>query len=522
MAPAPPVPNPRDLRLVDRMRNDIGNAERLVERYGADLLYVRDIGWHWWTGTHWSLSEGERQAQLAAHETAKAIFDEAKALELFARQHLAALLPEEGEAPKLFEGRRQALAEELGERIALHRKWAIASGNRARLVAMVSEAQPYRTVTIDDMDCDPMLFNVQNGTILLRKAADGGVELRGHDRNDRITKLAPVTYDAEADASVWRAFTRTVLPDEDVRTFLRRYLGYCLTASVSEQVLVLCHGTGANGKSTLINTALHVMGDYATTLPFASLLHDDRRRGSEPTPDIAQLPGRRMVAASEPEAGTRISESTIKLLTGEDKVKARHLNEGFFEFYPAFKLILSCNRKPTVRGQDEGIWRRVLLVPFEVMIPADKRDPHLQRKLRLELSGILNWILDGFRLWVEDGLQVPSAVSAATAAYRADSDPIGQFLSTATRRTPDARVTAKDLYANYCGWCRVNAVTPLSQTLVGRMLVERGYEKEKSGIITYRGLELIERFAQHDKSGGGDSVADDETPVPSESDYGAE
>lgn len=487
-----------DLRLALLPRNDIGNAKRLIERFGLDLLHVPDIGWHVWAESHWDRRTGERQAQLLAHRTVAAIKDEAKALEDHGPFEEP---PEDVEEPAA-----KSADKEWADFVKGRYAWAIGSGNSGRVSAMLREAAPYQATELEELDADPFMLNVANGTLPLRAAggvADGkgsgeggggDLVLQPHQREHRITKISPARFDPEAEAPIFRRFLDGILPDGEIQTFLQRWFGYCLTGDTSEQCLVLFHGTGANGKSTLVDTVKWILGDYAMTLPFASLLHDDRRRGSEPTPDLARLPGARLVSAAEPEIGQRFSESLIKTLTGGEAITARHLQQGFFEFTPSFKLVLSFNTKPSVRGQDEGIWRRLLMVPFDVTVPKAQRDRDLAEKLRGEASGILNWMLDGLRLWSEGGLQIPAAVRAATAAYKTESDPLGQFMEMATVRRLGAHVQAKQLYTAYTHWCKENAVEPLSMTAVGRKLGDRGIEKERAGVVFYKDLELLEEF----------------------------
>ncbi|WP_299393249.1 phage/plasmid primase, P4 family [Pelagibius sp.] len=454
-------------------KNDVGNAKRLIKRYGPDLTYVEGIGWFCWEGTHWDGERGDLEAQLRAHWTAGDVKEEAEAIVDDG--------PFEDEADKDFQ-----------ERVAKHRSWGVGSGNSNRIHSMLRESVPYLARRLEDMDADAFLFNVQNGTLHLGPAGDDteGVWLKPHDRADRISKVAPVAFKAAADAPIFQAFLQRILPDPEIRGFVQRWFGYCLTADTSEQALVLFHGQGANGKSTLIEVVSWIMGRYGLALPFASLLHDDKRRGSEATPDIARLPGARLVSASEPEIGQRFSESLLKSLTGGETITARHLNRDFFEFQPTFKLVLSFNHKPSVRGQDEGIWRRLLMVPFDVTIPEPERDRALLSKLKDEGSGILNWLLDGFRLWVEGGLAVPDGVRAATDAYRSESDPVGQFLASATRHDPGATVQASRLYKAYELWCKDSAVTPLKQTAFGKTLGDRGYKRSKIGTYYYSDLAL--------------------------------
>lgn len=467
---------PLDLQCARLPRNDFGTGQRLIARSGADLMHVPEVGWHAWMGTHWEREDGERQAHLAAHRAAAAIRAEGAALE--------AEGPWDGEAPKDFL-----------ERISGHRKFGIGVGNSSRLRAMLAEAAPYLTEPVGALDADPFLFACENGTLELRAADAGGVRLRPARRQDRITRLAPVAYDPEAEAPRFRAFLDRILPDRPVQLFLQRYLGYALTGDIGEQCLILCYGTGSNGKSTLLDVIARLLGGYTTGLPMASLMHDDRRRGAEATPDLARLPGMRLVRAAEANQGSRFDEALLKQLTGGEPMAVRHLNAGFFEFYPVFKLVLTFNNRPTIRGQDEGIWRRLRLVPFSVTIPDGEKDSRLVEKLLGEGPGILNWLLDGFRLWRETGLAAPEAVLEATADYRAESDPVGQFLSMATAPAPGRHTSAKRLYDAFAAWCKENAVTPLTQTGFGRRLGDKGLKKVKTGGLShYEGVELLGGF----------------------------
>lgn len=456
-----------DLELALKPNNDMGNADRLMTRFGRDMIFVRNVGWHWFDGARWDFENGESKVHIASQDTAAAIRNEADALL---------------EHDKKYEKLASAL-----------RTFAVKTGDTSRIRGMMAQAEPRLTHGIAEMNTNPWLLNCVNGTLDLAALRDATKEpLSPHRRHDYITRLAPVTYDPQADCPLWRSFLRDILPDDDVRLFIQRWMGYNLTGDTGEQFVVLLHGQGANGKSTIVDVMSHLCGDYSMTINFSSLLYDDRKRGSEASPDLARLPGARMVVAAEPELGARFSESQLKTMTGGDKMTVRHLNRDFFEFTPTFKLTLSFNNKPVVRGQDEGVWRRILLVPFERIIPPDKRDPHLKYKLRNELSGILNWALDGLRLYYERGLSPPDAVVAATRSYRDDSDPVGQFVSSCIERLPGSAVNAKDVYDAYKLWCSANAVEPVNSNLFGRMMTEKGFEREKVGIVMYRSVRICD------------------------------
>ncbi|MBK8175223.1 MAG: hypothetical protein IPK66_08155 [Rhodospirillales bacterium] len=446
-----------------RTLNDLGNARRLQARFGQDCCSVHGLGWHAWHEGRWNREDGEDRAQVAAQNTANAIRGESRKLM--------------GEHP------------ERAKALLTH---ARRSGSSWAISAMLREARPHLNVPLAALDARPELANVKNGTMEL----DRDLRCRPHRREDYLTKLMPIRYDPDAGFPVFREFLATILPNVRVREFLQRWFGYCVTGYTHEQLIVMFHGAGANGKSTLLDTLRFVMGDYVQILPFASLLQDDRKRGSEPSPDIARLPGVRLVTASEPELGRAFSEAVIKTLTGESTILARHLREGFFEFAPQFKLVVSCNNRPKVRGQDEGTWRRLLLVPFDQTIPPEERDKRLLQRLRAEAPGVLNWLLEGARLYLADGLNIPGEVRAATSDYRIESDPLRPFLSEWCVRGPGVgNVRAKRLYRAYVLWCDEQARDPISQTRFGLSLGDMGVAKWLSNGVYYLDIALNEMAA---------------------------
>lgn len=467
-----------ELRLAMLPRNDLGNAQRFIERRGADFFWVKDAGWYGWDGKRWDFGSGEVAAKLAAQDVATAMRHEAHAIEQGGQVA--------DETEKQFE-----------ERVGAAYKWATASGNATRLAAMLDTAAPQLARDQTDLDADHFLFNVDNGTLVLgQRDADGNVtvEFRAHERADLITRLAPAVYDAAATtAPNWHAFLDLFQPDPEIQAFLQRFYGYGLTGSIEEQVVLLNHGEGMNGKSTMIDLLTWLIGDYAMTLPIQSLLANDRKGGSEASPDLARLPGARLVRSSEPKKGAVFDESLLKHLTGGEPISVRHLNKGFFDFLPTFKLVLSFNRRPIIRGDDDGTWRRLPMVKFDVQIPTASADRRFIDKLRPEASAILNWMLDGYRLWRDMGLAMPDKVRAATAEYRAESDRVGNFLTAVCEITGAATdaLPSSDLYACYALWCEKNALDPINQTAFGRSMSERrGITKTRSGTVTYYGIQV--------------------------------
>jgi P4 family phage/plasmid primase-like protien len=436
---------------------DTGNAERLADRHGANLRYCYPWGkWLVYDGTRWHVDDRGAVVRLAK-DTARSIFEEAK------------------EAPS------DMLAKQLG-------KWASSSLSESKLRAMISLAQsePGIPVLPEELDASPDLLNVLNGTIDLRTG-----ELTEHRREDLITKLAPVEYDPDATAPVWATTLQRLLPVPEVRAFFKKLCGYAFTGNVSEQLLPVLYGTGANGKSTVVNALLDVAGDYGMQAAPDLLV---AKKGAHPT-ELADLFGMRLVASIEVEDGSRLAESLVKQLTGGDRVKARRMRQDFWEFEPTHKVLMACNHKPQVRGTDIAIWRRIKLVPFTETIPAAEQDKALPDKLRAEAAGILAWAVDGCLEWRREGLQAPEEVRQATGEYRAEMDVLGAFLQECCEIDIEYNETAKELYAAYKFWCEDNGERPETQRRFGSRLTERGgferYRGGSDGGHRWRGVRLL-------------------------------
>jgi putative DNA primase/helicase len=421
---------------------DVGNAKRLVRQHGHRLRYVG-------CWSHWLVWDGKRWAV----DTAGSIVEAAKQITRLLHHEAMALDGED---------RSRAV------------KWALQSENVGRIRAMVDLARsdPAVAVDPDELDTDGMLLNVHNGIIDLRTG-----RLSPHDPARLITKIAGVSYDPDAVAPIFAQFLERILPDPDVREFLARAAGYALTGDISEHKLFVAWGTGANGKTTLLETLNAVMGDYAGQLEADLLL---ARNDGHPT-GIADLRGQRLVVASESDQGRRLAEGVVKRLTGGDRIKARRMHQDFFEFSPMHKLWLLTNHRPDVRGTDQGIWRRLRLLPFEVTIDEADQDKRLPVKLLDEAEGILAWAVAACLRWQADGLTEPLAVQMATAAYRAEQDVLGEFLGDCCQVAEEQTASAADLFAAYSAWCSANGEEAASQKRLGTALTERGFERVKRG-----------------------------------------
>ena len=424
--------------------SDVGNAQRLVARHGGDLRFVHAWRrWFVWDGRRWALDEtGEPVRRMV--ETIR---------------HLAAAAAATDD-PEV----RKALL-----------KHALRSEQEPRVRAALSLAESAAGVPVltAELDGDPFLLNVENGTIDLRTG-----ELREHSRDDLNTKLAPVVYDPAARAPLFETFLERVLPDAELRRFVLALLGYSLTGDTSEQVLPIFYGTGSNGKSTLVETVRAMLGDYGQQAPASTFLE---RRGDTVRNDVARLRGARFVAATETGEGRRLDEALVKQLTGGDTITARFLHAEYFEFRPQFTPVIVTNHKPAVRGTDDAIWRRIRLVPFNVRIPDSDRDPHLQAKLRGELPGILALAVKACLDWQQHGLPAAAAVTDATDEYRSDSDLVGRFLDDCCVVGAGVKAKAGDLYNRLDYWCEANGEHRPTAKAFGSRLAERGFAATRSG-----------------------------------------
>jgi putative DNA primase/helicase len=434
---------------------ETGNAERLVDQFGQDIRFCHP--WNAWL--HWDGRRWKRDQTGAVRHMAKGVI---RSIRLEA-----------------------AVTDDKDQRKAIW-AWAQKSETSAGRSAMLklAESEPGVPIMTEDMDRDPYLFNVMNGTVDLRSG-----QLYPHERMETITKLASVTFDASAECPTFLRFLDRILPDVEVRRFVRRMAGYSLTGDTCEQCLFFLYGGGSNGKSTLLTALRRMMGEYAQQA--APNLLVDRKNEQHPT-ELARLFGARMVTSIEVDDGKRLAEGLVKQMTGGDPMVGRLMRENFFEWMPTHKLMIAANHQPEIRGTDYAIWRRIHLIPFTVEIAPDERDPELPEKLALELPGILNWALAGCREWRDSGLGAPAAVEEATAAYRAEQDMVGAFVADRCTLDPQGGVASNALYTVYSAWCEGNGTFRLNPNKFGRELSEKGFERGKDGhgARLWRGLYL--------------------------------
>lgn len=352
------------------------------------------------------------------------------------------------------------------------------------------KSEPSVVISPNDLDANDMLLNCANCTINLDVTTweHGYPSCKDHDPHDLITKYTPVVFDPTAECPVWSNFLMDVMNDDvELVHFLRRAIAYSLLGGNPESKMFFMWGSGSNGKSTFINAISTLFGDYSKNAQPETFMRksDDKVRD-----DLARLRGARLVTANETDEGQALAENLIKQLTGGDKMTARFLYGEQFEFTPNFKMWMSGNHKPTIRGVDHGIWRRMLLIPFTVTIDAVKKDPQLGAKLQAEMSGILNWALQGL-IELEFGLLPPKAVLDATNAYRDEMDHIGTFMGECTEKVAGSTCLIGDFYLTYEEWCESNGEKPMSKRVLTRKMEERGFKKVKRNGWEWIGVKLI-------------------------------
>ncbi|WP_411838683.1 phage/plasmid primase, P4 family [Paracoccus sp. ME4] len=538
--------------------NDIGNAKRFVIHFGEDVRHVSQVGWHIWDERRWrkdaEISKGlspairklaQQMSELIKQEIdfmvpspreRKLLEDEYQLVKRRAEiEGTAGYTADESLLSELgmidgrlrgIEGKLKGYRTSIG-RIVTHAKNA---GNSGPMSNMVNEASVMRSITVDDLDQDDLVANTLSGVLKFTVTPDPvsgasampEVRLLSHDRDQMLSKLMPVEYDPDAQCPRFEEFLKTIQPNIEVRQFLQRWFGLSMSG-IPIQKLAFFHGAGANGKSVLVDIVSRIMGDYSATAKIESLTGKNKKSGEAAQPDLIPLIGARSVRTSEPEDGERLQEAFVKALTGGEPMMIRDLFSGMIVVQPYFKLTISGNHLPEIRGGDDGIWRRVMLVKFPVQIPEAKRIPKKDMDAMLweERSGILNWMVKGLLDFLDGGLQEPDEVLAATEDYRKDSDPIGTFLADATLVTgyEGDFMTARELMEAFNYWIEERGETRWGSRTVSNRLkakadtwrhpeTQKTFAAGKSGVTGYRGIRLTDEFGRRMR----DATATDSGP----------
>ena len=435
---------------------DVGNAERLIATNGDDIRYVYEYkNWIHWEDDIWVTDENGHMSRLAK-QVAKSIFLEAA-----------------NEAD-----------EKLQKKLVTH-AFASEGSNRLNSMIDVSTTEIGITISQSALDNDRYLLGVKNGVVDLKTG-----NLLPSTKPQMITKRANVEFDADAQCPVWEnALSQMMAGDKDVVEYLQRAVGYSLTGDTREHLLFFLHGFGENGKSVFINIIQKFLNDYAAQTPVSTIMK--KAKGSIPN-DIARLKGARFVSTTETEEDSRISDAEVKHMTGGDTVTARYLHKEFFEFIPQFKLWISGNYKP-ILGEDHGIWRRVILVPFEVTFDEKTRDDQLEDKLTNELPGILNWAIKGCLNWQKQSLKVnpPKKIANATNEYKSDNDRIDSWTYDCCEKDPSFSAKSSELYESFRNWAGTNGESGMSHRTFSQKMVERRYAKKRTNTgVVFIGIKL--------------------------------
>lgn len=385
------------------------------------------------------------------------------------------------------------VADGLGPEFATASK-ALRKADTVAKVISLARSNPTQVATVQQWDANPWLMGTPEGTVDLSTG-----RLRPTLPHDYITKSTAVAPAPEGTpAPMWTAFLeRITAGNQELQAYKQRLAGYSLTGVIREHVFGFGHGTGANGKGVELNTLKGIWGDYAITIPTEMLMVSNTDR--HPT-ELARLRGVRLAIGSETEQGKRWAEARIKSLTGGDPIAARFMRQDYFEFEPQFKLVVVGNHRPSLRGVDEAMRRRLHLIPYTVTVPEEERDPELPEKLEAEWPAILRWAIDGCLAWQREGLNPPDIVRAATDEYLEGEDAVSLWMEEAVDLKPNAWEPSGSLFASWKRWAERTGEFAGTQKRFSHILQERGFEQKRGsgGIRGYVGIRLqptdLERY----------------------------
>lgn len=445
--PPPPLRKKRRLE-VEQSLTDTGNAERFAERFSDKVRYVPEWkSWVFWVGDRW-----EKDAEVLVTQR---------------MQEVVKRIPREvGD-----------LGDEEDDLRGKILRWATMSLQATRIKAAVemAKAQAGLIARPGEFDQDRYLLNCKNGTLDLRTG-----ELRPHQREDMLTRQVSCEFDRDATSSDWkRALHDAFDGSEEMTDYLRYVFGYSLTGDTSEESFFFFHGKPGAGKGTILDSFAGMLGDYAANISARSLTKSAPQSGGAASEDIARLDGIRFALANEFDARDEFAAAQVNTLTGRDKVAARLLYKGTFEFYPQVKIFVAANHLPKQPSSPEsGVWRRIKVVPFDHKV--EKVDKDLKTRLQTPeaRAAILTWALEGCLEWQErEGLgQPPARVAEAVEEYKEDSDPHRVFIEAALQESEGNFIPNGVMFETYQGWANGQGIRkPLSQKALTEVLKERGF-----------------------------------------------
>lgn len=423
--------------LGEQHRGQTRIAYRLAEDFTGRLLFVRGIGWHVWDGHRWARDEKDR-ATMAVLDTL-----------------------------------RIALSESLNDNDLRADVRKCESANGIRGVLEIAASLPSLRAATDELDADPYLINVANGTLDLRTR-----ELHDPDPADRITRVCRGAYTPEADATEWLSFLATVIPDPDERDYLRRVVGHAVYGAVREHLFPVLVGSGGNGKGTFYGAIVNAMGDYAIVFDPSMLMDSERGAGG---PEMMQLFGARLAVGSETEEGRRLNAAVMKRLSGGDRLNARNLYEPPVIWTPTHQLIYVTNHLPRVKGADKAIWRRMRVIPFDVEITDEQKDTQIDERLELAADAVITWAIEGWFDYCDRGaMGEPDTVQNATGAYQVDSDPVKRFTLEECIIGSNVYVTTRRLFEAWNRWIDSEGGDRLTEKEFARQLDGLGFDGKRT------------------------------------------
>ena len=450
-------------KIIPRSWDDQGRGLRMRDQFATVLKFnAVDKKWFFFNGSYWQEDIGNQKVELAAERVANSI---------------------KTEKPEL------KFSTKTDNDKAMNEWYRFQKDSRSHMAKMhmIDEFKKYVIVKHGEFDKEDMLLNTESGYVDLSNG-----ELHDHDIDKKFSHQTLAEYSDNVDAPLWEKFLNQIFNnDEELIHYVQKAIGYSFTGSVDEQCLFILNGRGRNGKSVFSNVVSDVAGNYAKQMNVQTIVAKKNQSGSANS-DIARLEGARIVTSSELNEGDRFDESLVKQLTGGDKILARFLYGSEFEYKPKFKIWMATNHLPIIRGTDDGIWRRIKIIPFNIQIPKEKVDKKLEYKLKAEYTGILNWIVQGAIMWQQEGLEDPEAVRQVIENYRAEMDPLDAFLEECCTTGQNYSIKARDMYNAYHEWAKESEEYKMSLNKFGREMSKKLLRVKKRDGWHYVGLKLKE------------------------------
>lgn len=405
--------------------SDVGNAERLISIYGKDIKFNVNQGkWYVWNGVNWELDNSFKVENLYR-----------RVLRKFQKDIVNINI----------QGDEQATSKQKEKAKA----FVLRNETDGKIKGVLNQAKTFQGVNFIESDKDDYLFNTPEATINLRN-----LNQKKHDRRDLITQCSNYSFNRENDKCPnWIAFlNRIFCGDQELINYVQKAVGYSLTGDMSEQCLFMLWGGGANGKSTFVKALEDIMGTYSATIKGETLMEKNGQDGARG--DLARLTNKRVVIASELQEGQVFNEPLLKVLSAGETLPVRFMYQEEFMLKPKFKLWIMTNKKPKVKGNDHGIWRRWRMIPFKYKFTEKEKDPNFyEEKLKPELEGILLWAITGYQMWKEQGFEAPQEVMEAVEDYKMDMDQVGRFIEDCCKVGEGYECTGANMYDEYINWC---------------------------------------------------------------------